>query len=232
MILYKGMMNDDNEMCMMNVDANLDDLKYYVGTSYILESWNPPIPSRHVSSLIVSNFDAYRHILKKFQLWPHSLLAMRGRCIAIVVGELKVPWNFKRIPTKILQMAMKNDDNETSIMNVDANMDDLKYYMGTSDILESWNPSIPSRHVSSITMSNFDAYKHSLKKFQRWPHSILTMWSRWKMTFVMGVLEVPWHFKRVATKVLCMEMMNDDNETSIIFNVDEKMDDIKYYVGT
>jgi len=35
-ILYKGMMNYDNEMCMMNVDANVDDLKDYVGTSYIL----------------------------------------------------------------------------------------------------------------------------------------------------------------------------------------------------
>jgi hypothetical protein len=36
MILYKGMTNDDNERCsMMNVDANVNDLKYYVGTSYI-----------------------------------------------------------------------------------------------------------------------------------------------------------------------------------------------------
>jgi hypothetical protein len=32
------MTNDDNERCMMNVDANVDDLKDYVGTSYILES--------------------------------------------------------------------------------------------------------------------------------------------------------------------------------------------------
>jgi hypothetical protein len=38
-ILYKGMVNDDNKRCSMtNVDANVDDLKYYVGTSYILES--------------------------------------------------------------------------------------------------------------------------------------------------------------------------------------------------
>jgi hypothetical protein len=34
-------------------------------------------------------------------------------------------------------MAMTNDDNETFIMNVDENMDDLKDYVGTSDILES-----------------------------------------------------------------------------------------------
>jgi hypothetical protein len=34
----EGMTNDDNETCMMNVDANMDDLKYYVGTSDILES--------------------------------------------------------------------------------------------------------------------------------------------------------------------------------------------------
>jgi hypothetical protein len=33
------MMNDENERCnMMNVDANVDELKYYVGTPYILES--------------------------------------------------------------------------------------------------------------------------------------------------------------------------------------------------
>ena len=31
------MPNDDNEMCMMNVDENVDDLKDYVGTSGILE---------------------------------------------------------------------------------------------------------------------------------------------------------------------------------------------------
>jgi hypothetical protein len=30
------MMNDDNETCMMNIDANVDDLKDYVGTAYIL----------------------------------------------------------------------------------------------------------------------------------------------------------------------------------------------------
>jgi hypothetical protein len=34
-------------------------------------------------------------------------------------------------------MEMMNDDNEMSIMNVDVNMDDIKYYVGTSDILES-----------------------------------------------------------------------------------------------
>ena len=38
-VLYKVMENDDNERCnMMNIDENVDDLKYYVGTSYILES--------------------------------------------------------------------------------------------------------------------------------------------------------------------------------------------------
>jgi hypothetical protein len=74
----------------MNVDKNVDDLKYYVGTSYILESLNTLILSRHVSSLTMSNFDAYRHILKKFQRWPHSLLTMQGRCMTFVVGKLKI----------------------------------------------------------------------------------------------------------------------------------------------
>jgi hypothetical protein len=91
---------------IMNVVANMDDLKYYVaGTLNILESWNPPIPWRHVSSLTMSNFDAYRHILKRFQHWPHSLvLTMRGQCMKFMVVELEVPWHFKIVPTKILQM--------------------------------------------------------------------------------------------------------------------------------
>jgi len=93
-------------------------------------------------------------------------------------------------------MEMTNDDNETSIiLNVDANMDDLKYYAGTSNILKSSNPPIPSRKLSSLTMSNFDAYKHRLKKFQRWPHSLLTVRGWWNK-FVMGVFEVPCQISR------------------------------------
>ena len=89
-------------------------------------------------------------------------------------------------------MEMKNDDNETSniILNVDANMDDLKYYAGTSNILKYQNPPIPSRHLSSLTMSNFDAYGHRLKTFQCWPHSLLIVRGRWNK-FVMGVFEFP-----------------------------------------
>jgi hypothetical protein len=43
------------------------------------------------------------------------------------------------------------------MMNIDANVDDLEDYVGTLGILESLNPHIPSRHLSSLTMSNFDA---------------------------------------------------------------------------
>ena len=137
-ILYKGMTNDENETCMMNVDSNLDDLKDYAGTSiYILKSRNTPISLRQVFDLTMSNFDAYRQILKKFQHWPHSLLIIWGRCMTFVVGELEVPWHFKRVPTKILQMETTNDDNETSIMNIEEKIDDLKDYAGTSDILQS-----------------------------------------------------------------------------------------------
>ena len=32
-----------------------------------------------------------------------------------------------------------------------------------------------SRHATSLTMSNFIAYKNSLKTFQRWPHSQVIM---------------------------------------------------------
>jgi hypothetical protein len=34
-------------------------------------------------------------------------------------------------------METTNDENEASIMNVDENMDDLKDYVGTSNILKS-----------------------------------------------------------------------------------------------
>ena len=37
-IIHMETMNDDNETTIMNVDANMDDLKDYVGISYILES--------------------------------------------------------------------------------------------------------------------------------------------------------------------------------------------------
>jgi len=53
------------------------------------------------------------------------------------MGVLEFPWNFKRVSTNILCMEMTNDDNETCTMNVDANMDDIKYYVVTSYILES-----------------------------------------------------------------------------------------------
>ena len=161
------------------------------GTSNILKSWNPPIPSRQLSSLTMSNFNAYGNKLKKFQCWPHSLLTVWGRWKTFVMGVLEVPWHFKRVLTKILQLEMTNDDNDTSMMNIDAKvLHYLKDYVGTLDIPKSWSPPILSRHVSSLTTSNFDAYMHSLKKFQRWPHSLLTMWGWW-MTFAMGVLEVP-----------------------------------------
>lgn len=32
------MVNDDNEMCLMNTDADMDDLEDYVGTLAILAS--------------------------------------------------------------------------------------------------------------------------------------------------------------------------------------------------
>jgi hypothetical protein len=56
------------------------------------------------------------------------------------------------------------------MMNIDAKMDNIKDYVGTPGILESRNPRIPSRHVSSLTMSNFNAYMNSLNEFQCWPH--------------------------------------------------------------
>ena len=75
-------MNDDNETSIiLNVDENMDDHKYYVGTSNILKYRNPPIPSRKLYSLSMSNFNAYRNILKNFNVGPiHcSLCGVNGR---------------------------------------------------------------------------------------------------------------------------------------------------------
>ena len=90
---YKYSINGNDEWwqwdCMMNAHANVDDFKYYVGTSCILESWNHPTPSRHVSYVTMSNFNAYRHTLKEFQHWPHSPLNVQRRWImALAEGFL------------------------------------------------------------------------------------------------------------------------------------------------
>ena len=163
-------------------------------------------PSHLVKVCVYSNHVKFRLIQPHFKEIS-TLAPFTSHYVRLVhdifVVKLEVPWHFKRVPTKILQMETMTFDNETPIMNVVANMDDIKdYVVGTSNILESWNPPIMSRHVSSLTMLNFDAYMHSLKKLQRWPHSLLTMRGRCKMTFVMGLLDVPWHFKRVPKKIL------------------------------
>jgi hypothetical protein len=50
-------------------------------------------------------------------------------------------------------------------------------------MFESGNPPILSLHASSLTMSNFNPYKHKLKKFQRWPHSHVSMQAHTLKTF-------------------------------------------------
>ena len=102
--------------CMMNVVANVDDLKDYVGTTWILEPLNLPTLWRHVSYLTISNFDAYRHNLKEFECCPNSLLNMQRQWIMeLVMGLLEhIPWHFNRVPTKNPLMGMTNDDNEST----------------------------------------------------------------------------------------------------------------------
>jgi len=87
------------------------------------------------------------------------------------------------------------------MVNVDANVVNLNDYAGTSGIIESCNSRIPSRNVSSISMSNFKAYRNNLKKIQHWPHSLLTRWGWW-MKLLMVMLEVPRHLKRVSKNIL------------------------------
>ena len=99
------------------------------------------------------------------------------------------------------------------MMNVDENVDDLKDYAGTTCILEPWKPPTPWRHVSYLTISNFDAYRPKLKEFERWPHSPLNVQHWWIMALEVGFLN-GWHFKRVSTNIPLMGMENDDNETT------------------
>ena len=88
-----------------------------------------------------------------------------------------------------------------------------KHYVGITCILEPLNPPTPWRHVSFLTMSNFDAYMHKLMEFERCPHSPLSMQAQWIMALVVGFLN-GWHFKRVSTKIPLMRMENDDNDTT------------------
>jgi hypothetical protein len=45
---------------------------------------------------------------------------------------------FQDIYDKVYTMEMTNDDNDMSMMNIDANvLDYIKYFVGTSNILES-----------------------------------------------------------------------------------------------
>jgi hypothetical protein len=47
--------------------------------------------------------------------------------------------------------------------------------MGVRVKFESRNPPMSLRHVDSLSMSNFNAFGNSSKKFQRWPHSQVTV---------------------------------------------------------
>ena len=180
----------------------------------------------------MSNFDAYRNILKKFQRWPHSLLTMWGQCMTFVVGELEVQWHFKRVPTKILQMETMTFEKYETLHYKHCFKHGQSQSLCGRDIKHPWflSPPILSRHVSSLTTSNFDAYRHILKKFQRWPHSlVLTMWD-WCMTFVVVELEVPWHFKRVPQRLYEWKQRHLKNMRHPIINVVANMDDLNDYV--
>ena len=124
-----------------------------------LPIWKPPTLWRHVSYLTMSNFYAYRHKLKGFQYWPHSLLNVWRRWIMALVMGLLI-----RMCSMTSQERFNNDSIDLNekwwqsdcMMNIDENVDDLvKDYVGTTCILEPWNPPKTWRHVSYLTMSNF-----------------------------------------------------------------------------
>jgi hypothetical protein len=108
-----------------------------VGTSDILESGHPTITSWQVSTLTTSNFNACRRSLKEISTLAPFTSHYAGLVDDIYDGCIGSSIPLKRVPTNIVQMKMKNDDNDTSMMNNDVNMDDLKDYVGKSNILES-----------------------------------------------------------------------------------------------
>jgi hypothetical protein len=126
-------------------------------------------PSHTIKACVLSNHIKFWHIqaqVEGFQHWPHSLVNMWRRWImALVMGFLI------RRRSVTFQESFDKDSVDGNgkrwqcdcMMNVDENVDDLKHYAGTTCIFEPWNPPTLWRHVSYLTMSNFDAYRHNLK---------------------------------------------------------------------
>ena len=167
----------------------------------ILDPWNPPTTWSHVTYLTMSNFDAYMQNLKESTLaiftTQHAMLVNHG------IGDRLVGRSSMTFQESFDKDSLDGNGEWWQwdcIMNIDENVDNLKDYAGMTYILEPWNPPTPWRHVSYLTMSNFDPYSHKLKKFKRWPHSLLNVRCWWIMVLVMGLLEdIPWYFKRVLT---------------------------------
>ena len=153
----------------------------------------------------MSNFDAYRHKLMEFERFSHSPIIMQGWWIMELVLVFLNGWCSMTFQESFDKNSIDGNGEWWQwdcIMNVDENMDDIKDYAGRTCILEPRNPPTPWRHVSCLTMSNFDAHRHKLKEFQSLPLSLLNVRCRWIMASVMGLLEdVPWHFKRVSTNI-------------------------------
>ena len=65
-----------------------------VGVRVKFDSRNPPISLRHVNSLSMSNCNAFRNSLKKFQCWPHSQVTSRLMSIHIHWEQIKYSTKF------------------------------------------------------------------------------------------------------------------------------------------
>ena len=115
---------------------------------------------------------------ESFEHWPHSPLNVQHRWImALVVGFLN-GWLSMTFQESFDKYFVDGNDEWWQwdwIMKFDENVDDLKDYVGTTCILEPWNLPTMWRHVSYLTMSNFNAYMHNLNEFQLSPHSLLNM---------------------------------------------------------
>ena len=108
----------------------------------------------------------------------HDELWCKHGCSQRLCGHVNHPWALK--PSHTMKACVLSKHVKFLML--------MQTWM--SCILESWNPPTPWRHMSSLTMSNFDAYRHDLNEFQRFPIHCSSCgfigswhywWACWKM---------------------------------------------------
>ena len=99
--------------------------------------------------------------------------------MTMMMGMSGVPWHFRKFLMKMLYIETTNDGINDYMINWKWKWGQYwRYIVGVWVIFESWNPPLPWMHPTSLIMSNSNAYKNNLKKFQHWPHSQLIVWGQ------------------------------------------------------